>query len=100
MDILERLLEMESEHADGEGWFLTKEERNQAVTELERLRAIETGVKELLPTIAWWSDGYDDAVVYRCVGCDVERDDVQSGVDTHHENCRVGKLIALLDRKP
>jgi hypothetical protein len=75
------------------------EERRKVAAELARLQAIEAAARDLFPTIGWWSDGYDDAVVYRCVGCDVERDDVQNGTDTHHESCRVGKLIAALDAK-
>jgi hypothetical protein len=69
---------------------------------LERLEAVEAAARELTTTgFFWWSDGDDDRVTYRCLGCDVERDDVQSGTDSHHESCRVGKLFAaLLDRKP
>jgi hypothetical protein len=62
-----------------------------------RLQAIEAAARELTTTgFFWWSDGDDDRITYRCLGCDVDRDDIQSGVDKHHPSCRVGKLAAAL----
>jgi hypothetical protein len=64
---------------------------------IARLQAVEVAARELTTTgFFWWSDGDDDRITYRCLGCDVDRDDIQSGVDKHHPSCRVGKLAAAL----
>jgi hypothetical protein len=67
--------------------------------QLAALREAVEAAREIANSgLLWWSDGYDDGVVYRCEGCDAERDDIQSGVETHHKNCRVGKLYAALKK--
>ena len=70
-------------------WMTAQWERVEQAE--ERLRAIEAAAREVSDSgIVYWLDGWDDANIKRCSGCDFVWG------EGHDADCKVGKLAAAL----